>query len=400
MIQREQYMNQIRPFIGTEMIKVLTGMRRSGKSVMLELIKEELLSQGIPDTQFITFNFESFANANYCTAHSLYQELSNRISKINGKAYLFFDEIQEVTEWEKCINSARIDFDCDIYITGSNAKLLSGELATYLGGRYVEFEIFPFSFSEFLEAMPSTDIPSAFRAYVRRGGMPFLTNIYDNENACIQYLNDIYNSVILKDVVKGNNIRDIDLLERIISFAVENIGQTFSATSISKYLKSENRKVSTETVLNYLKACCDAFLFHKIKREDVIGKKILSVSEKYYIPDHGFREAIFTRNNRDIDRVLENIMCLELLRRGYRITIGKVNDKEIDFIAEKNGGKIYIQVSYLLSTADTVEREFSPYDHVHDNYPKYVVTMDEFDFSRNGIKHKNIRDFLLEKNWD
>ena len=396
-------MKQILPFIGTELIKVLSGIRRSGKSVMLELIKEELRSTGISDSQIISFNFESFANAPYLTAETLYNELKKRLQLINGKAYLFFDEIQEVASWEKCINSARVDFNCDIYITGSNAKLLSGELATYLGGRYVEFVIYPFSFEEYLECRqvidPSVDSKDAFASYLELGGMPFLAALPDSKTVSSQYLKDIYSSVILKDVIKRNNIRDVDLLERLIMYVMANVGHPFSARSISNYFKNENRKVAPETVLNYIKACCDAFLFYRLSREDLIGKKILSVNEKYYVADHGLREAVYGNNTRDIEQTLENIVCLETLRRGYQVTIGKIGEKEIDFVATKGKEKLYLQVTYLLASEETIEREFGVYNSISDNFPKYVVSLDEFDFSRNGIKHFNIRNFLLAEEW-
>ena len=405
MIKRERYMQQIRPFIGNELIKVLTGIRRSGKSVMLELIKNELQEQGISNAQFITFNFESLANAKYCTATALYEELSTRIAGVSGKSFLFFDEIQEVKEWEKCINSARVDFDCDIYITGSNAKLLSGELATYLGGRYVEFVIYPFSFEEYLECKKQgqegqLSIVAEFKDYIDLGGMPFLTNLHGDRRASMLYLRDVYSSVILKDVVKRNNIRDVDLLERIITYVLANVGHTFSARSISNYFKSENRKVAPETILNYIKACCDAYLFFKLSREDIAGKKILSVNEKYYIVDQGIREAVYDGNTRDMDQLLENIVCMELIRRGYTVTIGKSGEKEVDFVAQNGNEKIYVQVAYLLSSKDAVDREFGAYDAIRDNYPKYVVSLDDYDMSRDGIKHRNIRDFLLTDKWE
>ena len=403
MIQRERYINNIKPFIGKDIVKVLTGIRRSGKSVMLRLIQEEIQRQGVVETQFISFNFESMENADFCTASSLYQELKRRIALIQGKVYLFFDEIQEVEQWEKCINSARVDFDCDIYITGSNAKLLSGELASYLGGRYVEFVVFPFSFEEYLESIKQenkdTSVTEEFKNYLEMGGMPFLVNLRYDKEASLQYLRDVYNSVLLKDVVQRNNIRDVELLERMILYFLDNVGHSFSARSISNYLKQENRKVSAETILNYIKACCDAYLFMKLRREDLQGKKILSVNEKYYSVDHGLREAILGTNTRNIDQVLENIVCVELLRRGYTVTIGKNREKEIDFIAKKNKDKLYIQVAYLLAGSETIEREFGIYDSVRDHYPKYVLSLDELDMSRNGIKHLNIRDFLLSKEY-
>lgn len=403
MIKREQYMKQIRPFINSDLVKVLTGIRRSGKSVMLDLIKQELMESGISKSQFLTINFETMDNAKYCTAQALHDRIEHFFSSVNGKAYLFFDEIQEVQEWERCINSCRVEYDCDIYITGSNARLLSGELATYLAGRYVEFVIYPFSFSEFLEVHrlghPSADTSLIFRDYILTGGMPFLTNLLGNLDACTQYLKDIYNSVVLKDVVKRNNIRDVDLLERTITYLLANVGHSFSANSLSKYFKSENRTVSHETILNYIKACSEAFLFYKINREDLIGKKVLSVNEKYYVADHGLREAVYGSNNRDMDQILENIVCLELLRRGYCVSVGKSNSREIDFVSVKNGQRLYIQVSYLLASAETIEREFGAYKNISDNYPKYVLSMDEFDMSRNGIKHFHIRDFLLMEEW-
>ena len=230
--------------------------------------------------------------------------------------------------------------------------------------------------------------------------MPFLANLNGDRSASMQYLRDIYSSVVLKDVVKRNNIRDVDLLERIITYLLANVGHTFSARSISNYFKSENRKVAPETVLNYIKACCDAYLFFKLNREDIQGKKILSVNEKYYIVDHGIREAIYGGNTRDMDQLLENLVCMELIRRGYTVTIGKSGEKEVDFVAQCGNEKVYIQVCYLLSSKETIDREFGAYIAIRDNYPKYVVSMDEFDMSRDGIKHRNIRDFLLAEAWN
>ena len=399
MIKREIYMQRIRPFMNTDLIKVFTGIRRAGKSVMLELVKNELKESGIGEENFLCINFEQFSNSQYLDVQSLYKKITDFQKNTKGKIYLFFDEIQEVDGWEKCINSCRIDFDCDIYITGSNAKLLSGELATYLAGRYVEFVIYPFSFAEFFEMTllknPNVDKATCFMQFLKTGGMPFLSNFPDDDSAKSQYLIDIYNSVVLKDVVKRNNIRDVDTLERIVAYAFSNIGHIFSATSLSKYFKSENRKISHDTILNYLKFCSEAFLFYKINRYDLEGKKIVTVNEKYYCADHGLREALFGKNIQNIDQVLENIVCLELLRRNYKVYVGKKGDLEIDFIAEKQGKKIYVQVAYLLANEETIKREFSVYNSVKDSYPKYVVSMDELDFSQNGIIHKNIKDFLF-----
>lgn len=403
MIKRELYMKRIRPFIGSNLIKVMTGIRRCGKSVMLELIKQELIESGVNPIQFISINFEDLSYSHLQTAKSLHDEITNRAKDIDGKVYLFFDEIQEVKDWEKCINSFRVSLDCDIYITGSNAKLLSGELATYLGGRYVEFVIYPFSFGEFIELYrpinPDASIQQCFQKYLITGGMPYLANIRYVDEPSKQYLHDLFNSVQLKDIVKRNKIRDVDLLERIIAYVIANVGTTFSARSLTKFLKSEQRTVAPETILNYIKYCCDAYLFYQVKRVDLQGKQILSTNEKYYIADHGIREAVFGGNMRDINLILENIVYLELLRRGYKVTVGKTGEKEIDFVCDKRGDKLYVQVTYLLASEDTIKREFGAYDTIRDNFPKYVVSLDEFDMSRNGIKHQNIRDFLLAEQW-
>lgn len=404
MINRELYMSRIRPFIGNDLVKVLSGIRRCGKSVMLGLIQRELLNSGVNKNQFISINFENMSYAHLCSAKALHEEITKQVRAIPKKVYLFFDEIQEVADWEKCINSFRVEFDCDIYITGSNAKLLSGELATYLAGRYVEFVIYPFSFREFSELYhtvhPSSDSHTMFNQYLTAGGMPYLSKLDYDQQPSRLYLRDLYNSVVLKDVLKRNNIRDIDLLERIIAYITSNIGTTFSATSISKFFKSEGRTVAPETILNYIKACEDAFLFYKVSRQDLHGKKILTVNEKYYIADHGIREAILGSNTKDINLVFENIVYMELLRRGYKVTVGKLGEKEIDFIAEKQSQKLYVQVAYLLASEETIQREFGVYTEVKDNNPKYVVSYDEFDMSRNGLKHMNIREFLLTDQWD
>lgn len=397
-------MKRIRPFIDTDLIKVITGIRRCGKSVMLDLIKQELEESGIDPSRFISINFEDMRYEHLHTARALHDEIRERAAGASERLYLFFDEIQEVDGWEKCINSLRVSMDCDIYITGSNARLLSGELATYLGGRYVEFVIYPFSFSEFTElyhqTAPETSVPQCFQKYLLCGGMPYLSNIRYEEQPSRQYLTDLFNSVQLKDIVRRNSIRDIDLLERVISYVTVNVGNTFSAASLVKFFKSEHRTVAAETVMNYIRYCCDAFLFYQIRREDIKGKQLLASNKKYYIADHGIREAVFGGNMRDINLILENIVCMELLRRGYTVTVGKSKNKEIDFICHDRNEKIYIQVTYLLASEETIDRKFSVYDSISDNFPKYVVSMDELDMSRNGIKHRNIRDFLLMEDWN
>ena len=401
MIKRELYMKRIRPFIDSNLVKVMTGIRRCGKSVMLQLIQNELIEKGISRDQIISINFEDLRYAYLHTAIELHDEIQKKAQSITGRVYLFFDEIQEVEDWEKCINSLRVSLDCDIYITGSNAKLLSGELSTYLGGRYVEFVIYPFSFSEFLELYRSveSDISEskAFQKYLIMGGMPYLSNLNYMEDPCRLYLTDLFNSVQLKDIVQRNNIRDVDLLQRIISYVISNVGNTFSATFIHKFLKNEHRSSTVDTILNYITYCCDAYLFYRVKREDIQGKQLLSTNEKYYIADHGVREAVFGGNMRDINLILENIVFMEALRRGFHVTVGRIGNQEIDFICKNQDKKIYIQVTYLLASEETINREFGVYDNVGDNYPKYVVSLDEFDMSRNGIKHRNIRKFLQEE---
>ena len=402
MLKRDEYIKKIVPFIDKDVIKVLTGIRRSGKSVMLKLLMEELKNRGINENQFIYINFENLKYRKLKNYERLYDFILNKVDDKYKSYYIFLDEIQEVEEWERCVNSLRVDEELrfDIYITGSNAKLLSGELSTYLAGRYIEFVVYPFSFKEFFEIMKEKnkeiDLKESFQDYVKFGGMPFLHNLDYNFEASMQYLQDLYASIILKDITQRNNIRDTDLLERIINYVVMNIGNTFSATSISKFFKSENRKVATETILNYIKACEEAFLIYRVARNDLLGKKILNVNEKYYIADHGIREAIMENNQKNINQVLENIVYFEMLRRGYNVKIGKVDNLEVDFVCKKNDETIYIQVSYLLASEDTKEREFSVLENIKDNYPKYVLSMDEFDMSRNGIKHVNLIEFLIK----
>lgn len=401
MIKRELYLSRIRPFIDqTELIKVLVGVRRSGKSMMLELIKEELKARSIPSERMILINFEDMTYASLSNAASLHDYLKEKIDRLDGRVYLFLDEIQEVADFEKCINSLRVNSDVDIYITGSNAKMLSGEYATLLSGRYVEFTVYPFSFSEYCDAQTACgeakNTGEYFKDYVKYGGLPFLSTSALEEDAKMQYLKDIYTSVVIKDIVKRNHLRDVDLLERIIAYAVSNVGRPFSANSIVTYLKNEKRTASVDTVINYMNACEKAFLFYKISRADLEGKQILQINEKYYLADHGLRQAVYGNNGRDIELILENIVCLELLRRGYQVTVGKSADKEIDFVCDRGSARLYVQVCYLLSGERTEKREFGAYESIKDNYPKYVLSMDEFDMSRDGIIHMNIRDFLLK----
>jgi len=400
LIQREIYMNKIRGFVDQpEIVKVITGLRRCGKSIMLELIQQELLARGVKKEQILAYNFEDMGLNELKTPEKLYAHLKEKTGAKKGRFYIFLDEIQEVENWETPVNSLRVNSDADIYITGSNAKMLMGEYATRLAGRYVEIRMSPFSFGEYCvaarEKTPEASNSELFRLYLTHGGMPFLTRAGLGEADSMQYLRDLYASVMIKDIIKQNSFRDVDLLERIIAYVMANVGKTFSATSISNFFKSEKRIVAPETILNYLKGCEDAYLFNRIRRLDVPGKRMLQVNEKYYIADHGFREAVYGNNERDMELVLENIVCQELLRRGYTVSVGRVGDKEIDFVCDRQNERIYVQVCYLLSGEGTVQREFGVFREISDNYPKYVVSLDEFDMSREGILHQNIREFLL-----
>ena len=396
-IIRPKYLKQITQFVDKPVIKVLTGMRRVGKSTLLTMIKDEIL-KNIPDNNKIYLNFESAELFDITTAKALHTYLQPLIKKTKGKIYFFFDEIQTVSGWELVVNGLSVDKDCDIYITGSNSTLISGDLATLLSGRYTAFEIYPFTFGEFMQIFKNKKIPkeTLFEKFVQLGGMPFLHYFDLDEVPSFKYLNDVYNTVLVKDVLQYNNIRDVDIFNRILSYVLENIGHTFSANSIKNYFKNEKRAVSIDTVLNYLEYCKNAFIIKKVARYDMAGKKLLKVDEKYYVTDHGFRQAQGFSNTKDIERTLENIVFIELASRGYEVKIGKLKDREIDFIAQKNDRIFYYQVAYLLTDEKTREREFGVYKSIEDNFPKYVLSMDRVDFGRDGVIHKNIVDFLSE----
>lgn len=396
-IFRDKYIEKIKKFIDKPIVKILTGMRRVGKSTILNIIKDDVLKD-VPVENKIYMNFESFEFFDINNADLLKDYLDEKLKNKKGKVYFFFDEIQLVEDWEKVINGLRASLDCDIYITGSNSKLISGDLATLLAGRYVEFEIQPFTFDEFSEIYRSSNLSreELFQKFIKIGGMPGLKYFNLNEEVSQKYLNDIYNTVLVKDVLNYNNIRDVDIFNRILSFAMQNIGANFSASAIRNYLKSENRNISVDTVLNYLEYCNKAFVLKKVPRYDLGGKKLLKVDEKYYLTDHGFRQSMGFSNVKDIEKTLENIVYIELLSRGYSVKIGKVKDREIDFVAKKGEDISYFQIAYLMENEETRDREFGVYDLIKDNYPKYVLSMDKLDFSQRGIVHKNIIDFLLE----
>jgi len=390
MLCRIDYLQKIRPFIGKDVIKVITGLRRSGKSVILEQLRD-----GLNSSNTIYLNFEDLDTEQLLNYKALHDYVCEKIGESKEQFFLFFDEIQDVENWEKAVNSLRVKFNVDIYITGSNSKMLSSELSTHITGRYVEFVVHPFSFAEFKQL----DDKYTFDEYLQHGGMPFLHSINFEPQESKKYLKDVFNSILLKDVVKHNKIRDVDLLERIVNYVLSNVGKQFSATNISNFFKQEKRIVATETVLNYLKACEEAFLFKKLPYQDVIGKRMLNVNEKYYVVDHGLREAVSGSNIKNQEIVLENIVCLELIRRGYEVKVGRSDEgKEIDFVCERDGEKLYVQVCYILSDEKTIEREFSSLLHVRDNYPK-VVLYKESSFKGNyeGILVMNVEKWLLEK---
>ena len=396
MVKRDLYLNRISSLIDKDIIKVIVGVRRCGKSYLFNLIIEELIKRGINQDNIVLINFESAKYRNVSNPRELDFFVSDLTKGIDGKIYMFFDEIQNVDEWEKSINSFRVDYDCDIYLTGSNSKLLSGELATHLAGRYMEIKMYPFSFKEYLDYKKTPPNKKAFTDYLIYGGFPFSLSL-ENEIDKTDYLNDVFNSIFLKDIIERYSIRDVALLTRIVDFILDNTGKIVSSKSISDYLRTNEKiKVSPKTIYNYLDYLTKACLLYKVQREDIEGKKVLSINEKYYCVDQGFNQVRIGRNQVNNSRIMENIVYFELLRRGYEITIGCIGDYEIDFVCKKMGEKIYVQVTRELTNEDTIEREFRPLLLVKDNYPKYVISTDEFDMSQDGIKHMNILDFLLD----
>lgn len=387
------------PFIGTDVVKVLVGLRRSGKSDMLRLIQRRLLDQGCDANQFITLNFEDYALSKLRDPDELYPYLLDRIGKVNGKPYVFLDEIQEVRDFERVVNSLRAATEADVVITGSNSRLLSGELATHLGGRYVQFTVYPFGYEEFKASREMQGLDGSFATFLMWGGMPFLSMREWDDESRRTYLTDIYRSVVLKDIVQRHRIRDVVLLERIASFAMRNVGNVISANSIAAYLKSERVDVGVQTVVNYLEYCREAYLLERFDRVDVVGRKVLRTMQKYYVADAGLRGAIVGDGMTNVQGLLENVVALEGLRRGYQVRVGTVADKEVDFVLDKGDMRRYVQVTYMMDRPETVSREFGAFAGIPDNYPKTVVSMDPILQPRDGIEHRRIDEFLLAEDW-
>lgn len=402
MVKRSIYLDKIAPFVGTDVIKVITGMRRSGKSVLLEQI-QGILRERNPKARIFSVNLEDDENARFREKGVFFDYLNGMLKEAKGEmVYLFLDEVHDIDGWETAVNSLRLRKNADLYITGSNSKLLSGELATYLTGRYVEIKMTPFSFVEFVEAAqtvwPKEDRTQLFNRYLTCGGVPFLAKIGYDAVASRAYLQDLFGAILLKDVVRRKQIRDVDLLERIVRFVLSEVGHTFSARRIVAFLKNERRETSVETVLNYLAACEEAFLIARVPREDLIGKRILSVDEKFYVTDTGLRNEVVRGSlRRDVDRLLENVVYFEFLRRGYGVTVGRVREKEIDFVCSRSDGNVYVQVAYTVGGEETREREFSALEAVKTADRKLLLTMDRLDMSDGDIRHRYIPDFLCEE---
>lgn len=401
MIKREKYLKRIRPFYEQDLIKVITGIRRCGKSVILNQIMDELRQSGVKDEQIIYINFEFTDYIDINDAKKFNDFIEKKLINKN-KYYVFFDEIQNVDRWEKVVNSlkAKYNENISIFITGSNSDLLSGELATHIAGRYVSFKIYPFTFGEVCELKDIKDkdkyeLERTFDDYIIWGGMPqrFLMN---DELQIKTYLSDVYNSIVVKDIIERFKIKDLNLFNKILTFIMTTPSQTFSADSLTKYLLNENIDVSKMTVYNYLEYMCRALLINKADRFDVRGKRILNGKYKYYLTDLGFTNILNDGKKKQISTYLENIVYNELVARGYNVNIGTLENGEIDFIATRFEEKEYYQVTFHLSD-DIIEREFGVYKNIQDNYPKYVISCDTFDFSQNGIIHKNIIDFLLNR---
>lgn len=403
MIDRPLYLDKIMPFVDTPFVKILTGVRRCGKSTILKMIIKKLREEKhVDDEQILSYRFDSMEYEDM-TTKELYLELKSKIIQ-SKKTYLFLDEIQEIEGWEKVVNTLASDFDVDIYITGSNSRMMSSEISTYLTGRYITFHIYTLSFEEYLMFKKSyttlKDLKQEFSQYVRLGGFP-ATHLQDySQDEVYTIVKDIYNSTIFSDIVRRNQVKKIDQLERVVKYTFNNIGNTFSAKSISNYFKSEQRKIDNETVYSYLEKLQKAYILHKCSRYDLQGKDILKTQEKFYLADVSLRYSVLGYTVDSVAASLENIVYLELKRRGYDVYIGKIKDKEIDFVATKQNEKIYVQVTQEIKSEKTQKREYEQLLEIRDNYPKYVVMADDLAGGNyEGIKTMNIVDFLLSKEY-
>lgn len=401
MIFRPMYINRLKPFVNTPFVKILTGVRRCGKSTILLMLIEELKKQGVLESQIIHFNFDSMKYDNIKDRKLLYKVISEKI-KPNVKNYIFLDEVQEIEDWERTVNSIMTDFDADIYVTGSNSKMLSSEISTYLTGRYVSINVYPLSFSEYLDFKKSYSNENSFNRkddfahYLKFGGFPAVNLRGFTQDEAYTIVKDIYNSTIFKDIVQRNKIRKIELLERVVKFVFDNVGKTFSAKSISDYLKNQNRNMDVETVYNYLSFLEKAFIIYRCSRYDLQGKEILKTQEKFFLADPAFKYSVLGYSPKSIAAMLENIVYLELKRRGYEVFVGKTLNQEIDFTAIKKNEKVYIQVCREISSEKTEKREYSNLLNIKDNYPKYLLRTDDFsEGNYEGIKTMHIADFLL-----
>ena len=398
MINRPMYVDKIMRYADAPFVKILTGIRRCGKSTILKMIMRELQKRGAADEQIVSYRFDSMEYEGM-SAKEMFSDIKGHLC--NGKkTYLFLDEVQEIKNWEKVINSLAADYDVDIYVTGSNSRMMSSEIETYLTGRYIAFRIYTLSFSEYLTFKKTysevREPRDELAEYIRLGGFPATHLQRYSEDEIYTIVRDIYNSTVFSDIVKRNQVRKVDQLERIVKFAFDNVGKTFSAKSVSNYLKSEKRTIDNETVYSYLEKLESAYILHRCSRYDIQGKELLKTQEKFYIADTSLRYSVLGYTQTSVAAMLENVVYLELCRRGYSVNIGKTHDGEIDFIAQRQSEKIYVQVTKEISSQDTEQREYSRLLEIRDNYPKYLLTTDSFTGGNyEGIKTMHIADFLL-----
>lgn len=399
MILRPDYIEAVKPFMDAPLVKILTGVRRCGKSTIFEMIRQELLERGIPEDHIIMKKYTEMDIPDTITAKQMYDELVSRVED-DKRYYFLLDEIQEIKGWEKAVNSLFEGMNADIYVTGSNSKLMSSEISTYLTGRYISIPVFTLSFREYLEFKKEStqSYDKLLEEYIKFGGFPIIALGEYEQQSAYQIVDGIYHTVVSRDIVKRHRINKQDLFDRVVKYVIENMGKTFSASSISNFLKSENRKVSIESIYNYLRWLEQAFIIFPCERYDMQGKSVLKTQEKYYLADVSFRYALFGYNRKMLDGVMENIVYLELRRRGYDVYVGKNNTKEIDFIAIHKDEKIYVQV--CVQIPENSNREVGNLMEIRDHYPKYVVTLNEMDVGiENGIRIVHLRDFLLAKQW-